>query len=111
MAPRSPLGKTIARVLASARSGGDTARWSTALGTLLLWSDRHGIDASELWAGGIDVFRRDYMASGRTSPGEYLRVARRLVRELSQRRTTLTADRPPSTATCTSFEQADRHVS
>jgi len=82
---RSPLGKAIAAVLAGAKSEGDRARWPTCLGTFLRWCDARGLAADEVWPGDIDAFRRDYLASGRTSPGEYVRVARRLVRELALR--------------------------
>jgi hypothetical protein len=83
--PRSPLGKAISRVLAGAATKGDAERWSTALGTFLSWVNARDLMATELWPGDVAVFRRDYLASGRRSPGEYVRVARRLVHELSQR--------------------------
>jgi hypothetical protein len=39
----------------------------------------------DLWPGHIDAFRRDYLESRGTSPGEYARVARRLLREIGNR--------------------------
>jgi hypothetical protein len=32
-----------------------------------------GLSVDEIWPGDIDAFRRDFLASGRTSPGEYHR--------------------------------------
>jgi hypothetical protein len=80
--PRSPLGKAVARVLAQAKSEGDRRRWSTALGMYAKWCESQGRRVEDSWPGDIDAFRRDYLASGKTSPGEYQRVARRLIREL-----------------------------
>jgi hypothetical protein len=79
---RSPLGKAIARVLAGAKTEGDRRRWTTAIGTFGRWSDARGVPVPEAWPGDIDAFRRDYLESGRTSPGEYIRVARRLLAEI-----------------------------
>lgn len=81
--PRSPLGKAIARVLARAKSEGDRQRWSTALGMYARWCERQGRAVEDSWPGDIDAFRRDYLASGKTSPGEYQRVAQALLRELN----------------------------
>jgi hypothetical protein len=82
--PRSPLGKAIAAVLADARSEGDRRRWRTALGTFLRWCDANDLAPEVVWPGDVDVFQRDYLASGRRSPGEYARVARRLIRQLGE---------------------------
>jgi hypothetical protein len=81
---RSPLGKAIAAVLAEARGDGDRRRWPTCLGTFLLWCDAKGLAPGDAWPGDIDAFRRDYLASGRSSPGEYARLARRLVARLAE---------------------------
>lgn len=80
---RSPLGKAIVRVLARAKTEGDRRRWRTAIGTFGRWSEARGIPLSDAWAGDVDAFRRDYLESGRTSPGEYLRVARMLLAEVA----------------------------
>lgn len=80
---RSPAGKAIAQVLARAKSEGDRRRWTTAIGTFGRWSEERGISVSDAWLGDVDAFRRDYVASGRTSPGEYVRVARMLLREIA----------------------------
>jgi hypothetical protein len=79
---RSPLGKAIARVMSHAKSEGDRRRWATALGTFARWCESRGITVEQAWPGDIDAFRRDYLESGRTSPGEYIRVAPRLIREM-----------------------------
>lgn len=81
--PRSPLGKAVARVMARAKSEGDRRRWSTALGTYARWCERQGLAVEDSWPGDIDAFRRDYLASGKTSPGEYARIARALLREIA----------------------------
>lgn len=81
--PRSPLGKAVARVMARAKSEGDRRRWSTALGTYAKWCERQGLAVEDSWPGDIDAFRRDYLASGKTSPGEYARIARALLREIA----------------------------
>lgn len=82
--PRSPLGKAVARVLAKAKSQGDRQRWSTALGMYARWCESQGLAVEDSWLGDIDAFRRDYLATGKTSPGEYGRIARALVRELDR---------------------------
>jgi hypothetical protein len=79
---RSPLGIAITRVLAGAKTASDRARFRTALGTFLRWCDGRGREPRDCWPGDVDAFRRDYVASGRTSPGEYVRVARRLLAAL-----------------------------
>jgi hypothetical protein len=71
-------------VLADARSEGDRRRWRTALGTFLRWCDANDLAPEVVWPGDVDVFQRDYLASGRRSPGEYARVARRLIRQLGE---------------------------
>lgn len=81
--PRSPLGKAVARVLARAKSEGDRRRWSTALGMYARWCASKGLKVEDSWPGDVDAFRRDYLAAGKTSPGEYQRVSRALLRELS----------------------------
>jgi hypothetical protein len=81
---RSPLGKAVARVMANAKTEGDRRRWSTALGTFARWCETRRIEVVDAWLGDVDAFRRDYLESGRTSPGEYARVARMLVRELGR---------------------------
>jgi hypothetical protein len=83
VAPRSPLGKAVARVLARAKSEGDRRRWSTALGTYARWCERQGLAVEDSWPGDIDAFRREYLASSKTSPGEYVRIARALLREIA----------------------------
>lgn len=81
---RSPLGKAVARVLASAKTEGDRRRFRTALGTFGRWcEEERGVALAHVWPGDVDAFRRDYLESGRRSPGEYIRVARRLLVELS----------------------------
>ena len=80
---RSPLGKAIARVLACSKSEGDRRRWATCLGAFLRWCDDRGVAATDCWPGDLVVYRRDRLAAGYASPGEYLRVARRLLAELS----------------------------
>lgn len=82
VAERSPLGKAIARVLARARSEGDRRRWRTCLGAFLQWCDERDIPATDCWPGDIDVYRRDRVATGYQSPGEYVRVARMLLAEV-----------------------------
>jgi hypothetical protein len=83
---RSPLGVAIARVLSGARTEHDRRAWPTCLGSFLQWCDSCGIDPMrDLWPGHIDAFRRDYLESRGTSPGEYARVARRLLREIGNR--------------------------
>jgi hypothetical protein len=81
---RSPLGKAIAKVLSQATTPHDRRSWPTCLGTFLLWCDARGVDVQDVWPGDIDAFRRDYLASGRTSPGEYVRMANRLLKSLCQ---------------------------
>ena len=81
---RSPLGKAIAAVLADPRSEGDRRRWPTCIGTFLLWCDARGLAPSDVWPGDIDAFRGDYLASGRRSPGEYVRLARMLLARLRE---------------------------
>jgi len=46
------------------------------------WCVGRALAVEDSWPGHIDVFRRDYLASGKTSPGEYARVARALLRQL-----------------------------
>lgn len=82
--PRSPLGNAIARVLARAKSEGDRRRWSTAMGMFARWCGSRGLKVDDAWPGDVDAFGRDYRASGKTSPGEYQRVARLLLRELNR---------------------------
>lgn len=84
VAPRSPLGKAISRVLAQAKSEGDRSRWSTALGMYARWCQQQGRAVEDSWLGDVDAFRRDYLATGKTSPGEYGRVAKMLIRELAR---------------------------
>lgn len=79
---RSPLGKAIDRVMARARTDGDRGRWMTCIGAFLLWCDGRGLAPAECWPGDLDVYRRDRLSMGYRSPGEYVRVARLLLREL-----------------------------
>jgi hypothetical protein len=80
---RSPLGKVITRVLATANTKRDREVWPTCLGAFLLWCGTREIDPmKDLWPGHIDAYRRDYLANKGTSPGEYVRVARRLLAEI-----------------------------
>lgn len=79
---RSPLGKAVARVLASAKSEGDRRRFAVCLGSFLVWCDARGIPAADCWDGDLATFRRDRLEAGYRSPGEYVRVARRLLGEL-----------------------------
>ena len=72
------MGKAIAAVLAEARTESDRRRWRTCLGSFLMWCDSRGLALDEVWPGDLDTYRRDYLASGRRSPGEYVRLARRL---------------------------------
>lgn len=80
---RSPLGKAIAAVLAQARSEGDRRRWSTCLGTFLIWCDSRAVSPLDCWPGDLDAYRRDRLEAGYRSPGEYLRVARMVLGELT----------------------------
>ena len=83
---KSPLGHAVARVLAGARSEGDRRRFATCLGTFLRWCDSRGIPPSECWPGDLAAFKRDRLAMGYRSHGEYGRVARRLLDELTPSR-------------------------
>ncbi len=80
---RSPLGKAVARVLAGARGEGDRRRWMTCLGTFLLWCDRRGVPATECWLGDLAPYRRQRLEAGYRSPGEYMRVARMLLEQVT----------------------------
>ena len=82
---KSPLGKALAQVLAGARSEGDRRRFKTCLGAFLQWCDSRGVPPADCWPGDLAVYKRDRLAAGKRSPGEYLRVARRLLDELSPR--------------------------
>jgi hypothetical protein len=55
------------------------------LGTFLGWCEERRIEANDCWPGDLAVYRRRLLEDGRTSPGEYLRVARMLLVELSTR--------------------------
>lgn len=81
--PRSPLGKALDRVLARAGNDANRRMWPTCLGAFLAWCDGRGLDATECWPGDLARYRRDRLESGYRSPGEYLRVARMLLKELS----------------------------
>jgi hypothetical protein len=70
--------------MAEAKTEHDRGRWPTCLGIFLLWCDARDLDVADVWPGDIDAFRRDYLASGRTSPGEYVRMARRLVQQVGR---------------------------
>lgn len=83
---KSPLGKAIAQVLASAQSEGDRRRFKTCLGAFLEWCDRRGLSPKECWPGDLAVYKRDRLAAGYRSPGEYVRVTRRLLDELATSR-------------------------
>lgn len=79
---RSPLGKAVTNVMAGATTAGDRARFATTLGTFLRWYGSRDLKATDLWEGDLARYRRDLVDQGRRSPGEYLRVARRLLVEL-----------------------------
>jgi hypothetical protein len=91
---RSPLGKAINRVMASAAAPGDSRRFACVLGVFLSWCDARGVPPEEVWEGDLDVYARDLKAgavataSGRRhvvkAVGEYRRVAAKLLRELAQ---------------------------
>ena len=85
VAARSPLGKAIARVLARAKTPNERARLATLLGAFLVWCEQRALDPSECWPGDLDVYRRDRIAAGYTSPGDYRRVAGWLLTELARR--------------------------
>ena len=82
---RSPLGKAIARVLARAKTPNERARLATILGAFLVWCEQRELAPSECWPGDLDVYRRDRIAAGYTSPGDYRRVAGWLLTELARR--------------------------
>lgn len=80
---RSPLGKALSRVLSRATCEANRRMWPTCLGAFLAWCDERGLDPVECWLGDLAAFKRDRIDGGYRSPGEYVRVARMLLKELS----------------------------
>jgi hypothetical protein len=48
----------------------------------LVWCEENGIPATDCWPGDLAVYRRWLLAQQRTSPGEYMRVAKMHLNEL-----------------------------
>ena len=96
VAERSPLGKAISRVMARARSEGDRRRWGTCLGEFLGWCAERDLDPLECWHGDIGVFRRERIAAGFNSPGEYVSVANKLLEEIDEVRSGSAPDLTPA---------------
>ncbi len=82
---RSPLGKAIARVLARAKTPNERARLATLLGAFLEWCEKRELTPAECWPGDLDVYRRQRLADGYRSPGDYRRIAGWLLEELASR--------------------------